>query len=43
MKVFNVHDSLIKLLELVEFNSAPTQPEKRVNFEALFGEIKYIT
>ena len=42
MREFNVHDSLIKWLESVEFKYTLTQPETNaVNFETLFGEIKY--
>jgi len=44
IKVFNVHDYLMKGRKRVEFNSTSTQPEiSAVNFETLFGEIKYKT
>jgi len=39
-----VHDYLMKGRKRVEFNSTSTQPEiSAVNFETLFGEIKYKT
>ena len=44
IKVFNVHDDLMKGRKRVEFNSASTQAEtSAVNFETLFGEMKYKT
>jgi hypothetical protein len=42
IKVFNVHDDLMKGRKRVEFNSTSTRREtSAVNFETLFGEIKY--
>jgi len=44
MKIFNVHENLLKWCKSVEFNSPSTQPEKSaVNFETLFDEMKYKT
>jgi hypothetical protein len=44
MKLFNVHDDLIKWSKSVEFNSTSTKPETSAgNCETLFGEIKYNT
>jgi len=44
IKQFNVHYDLIKWRKCVEFKYTSAQPEtSAVNFETLFGEIKYKT